>query len=483
MNTHKALLTALLVPLGAALAVVPGALAATAPGPTAAASSSAAAAAPVGREEAAVAPSRSPEAALGRVAHPLRTTEQRGGGLADLRPFGRMVGDARVVGLGEATHSSHEFLTVKHRLLRYLVEEKGFRAFALEAPWSTGLRLNAYLLDGEGDLKRIMDEEFRGTYRWWNNAEYRDLLQWIRAYNVGHPDDPVRFVGDDSGFAGAELYDEVSAYAAAARPELVPRLAELYRGLRPATDAETYVNDYLSKPMAERKELAERTGRAVELLKQRTGRAVELLKQRPSTGTGADAHAWAIQHATAIHQMATLFTFDWDDPRSVPDLMLYRDRIMAENIAWWQRQTGDKIMLAAHNGHIALKSYIPDAYPKVQGDFLRERLGNGYLSVGLTFDHGSFNAFGSDGAVHRFTVGPAAPGTAEHTLDRVRYRDFVVDLREAPAAARTWLAAPHTVKNIGATYPGIADAPQIRLSESYDVVIHLQQVESARMLN
>ncbi|MFI9115244.1 erythromycin esterase family protein [Streptomyces venezuelae] len=467
MNTHKVLIAALLVPLGATLPLAPAASAVTPPAPIAA-SASAFAAPPVGPEEAVAAAFRSPEAALGRVAHPLRTTEPRGG-LADLRPFGRMVGDARVVGLGEASHSSHEFFTVKHRILRYLVEEKGFRAFALEAPWSTGLRLDAYLVRGEGDLKQIMDEEFQGTYRWWNNAEYRNLFQWIRAYNVEHPKDPVRFVGDDGGFAGAELYDKVNAYAAAARPDLAPQLTELYRGLRPATDAETYVNDYLSKPMAERKELAERTGRAV-----------DLLKQRP--GTDADAHAWAVQHATAIHQMTTLFAFDWDDPQSIPDLMLYRDRIMAENVAWWQQQTGDKIMLAAHNGHIALKTYIPGAYPRVQGDFLRERLGGGYLSVGLTFDHGSFNAFGSDGGVHRFTVGPATTGTAEHTLDRVRYRDFVVDLRNAPAAARAWLAAPHTVKNIGATYPGIADAPQIRLSESYDVVIHLQRVEAARML-
>ncbi|KAA6215135.1 erythromycin esterase family protein [Streptomyces albofaciens JCM 4342] len=407
---------------------------------------------------------------MGRVAHPLRTTEPRGG-LADLRPFGRMVGDARVVGLGEATHSSHEFFTVKHRILRYLVEEKGFRAFALEAPWSTGLRLDAYLTHGKGNLKQIMDEEFQGDYRWWNNAEYRDLFRWMRAYNVKHPKDPVRFVGDDGGFAGAELYDKVNAYAAKARPELAPRLAELYRGLRPATDAETYVNDYLAKPLAERKKLAERTGRAV-----------DLLKQRPGTGADADAHAWALQHATAIHQMTTLYAFDLDDPQGATGAMRYRDRIMAENVAWWQQQTGDKILLAAHNGHIALKTYVPRTHPKAQGAFLREKLGGGYLSVGLTFDHGSFNASGQDGGVHRFTVGPAAPGTTEHTLDRVRYRDFVVDLRNTPAAARTWLTAPHTVKNIGATYPWSGNAPQIRLAETHDVVIHLHQVQAARLL-
>ncbi|KOG30800.1 MULTISPECIES: erythromycin esterase family protein [Streptomyces] len=469
MNTHKTLLAALLVPLGATLAIVPAASAATPPAPSTA-SVSADAAAPAGPEEAAAAVFRSPEAALGRVAHPLRSTEPRGG-LADLRPFGRMVGDARVVGLGEATHSSHEFFTVKHRILRYLVGEKGFRAFALEAPWSTGLRLDAYLLRGDGDLKQIMDEEFQGAYQWWNNAEYRDLLQWMRAYNVKHPKDPVHFVGDDGGFAGAELYDKVSAYAATARPELTPRLTELYRGLRPATDAETYVNDYLSKPMAERKELAERTGRAV-----------DLFKRRPGTGAGADAHAWAVQHATAIHQMTTLYAFDWDDPEGISDALLYRDQIMAENVTWWQQRTGDKIVLAAHNSHIALRTYAPATYPKVQGEFLRERLGGGYLSVGLTFDQGSFNAFGPDGGAHRFTVGPAAPGTAEHTLDRVRYRDFMMDLRNAPAPARAWLATPRTVKNIGATYPGIADAPQIRLAQSHDVVIHLQRVEAAHML-
>ncbi|MET9290635.1 erythromycin esterase family protein [Streptomyces sp. NPDC003077] len=469
MNTHKALLAALLVPLGATLAVAPAASAATPSAPPAA-SVSAGAAAPAGPEEAVAAAFRSPEAALGRVAHPLRTTEPRGG-LAELRPFGRMVGDARVVGLGEATHSSHEFFTVKHRVLRYLVEEKGFRAFALEAPWSTGLRLDAYLTSGKGDLKQIMDEEFQGTYRWWNNAEYRDLLQWMRAYNVKHPKDPVRFVGDDGAFAGAELYDKVSAYAAEARPELAPRLTELYRGLRPTTDAETYVNDYLAKPIAERKELAERTGRAV-----------DLLKQRPGRGADADAHAWALQHATAIHQMTTLFAFDLDDPQGATDAMRYRDRIMAENVAWWQQRTGDKILLAAHNSHIALKTYVPGTHPKVQGDFLREKLGGGYLSVGLTFDRGSFNAFGQDGGVHRFAVGPAAPGTTEHTLDRVRYRDFVVDLRNAPAAARAWLAAPRTVRNIGTAYPWSGDSPQIRLAETHDVVIHLQRVEAARLL-
>ncbi|MFJ2913562.1 hypothetical protein ACIO8F_30040 [Streptomyces sp. NPDC087228] len=82
--------------------------------------------------------------AIERAAHPLLSAEPTGG-FRDLRPFGRMVGNATVVGVGEATHSSHEFFSFKHRAFRYLVQEKGFRTFALEAPWSTGQRLNDYV--------------------------------------------------------------------------------------------------------------------------------------------------------------------------------------------------------------------------------------------------------------------------------------------------------------------------------------------------
>jgi erythromycin esterase len=122
-------------------------------------------------------------AALDRAAHPLRTVEP-GGDTRDLRPLDRMIGDARVVGLGEATHNSHDFFALKDRVFRHLVEKEGFRTFALEAPWSTGVRLDDYVVHGKGDPARIMREEFQRDYLWWNNAEYLKLLQWMRAYNV-----------------------------------------------------------------------------------------------------------------------------------------------------------------------------------------------------------------------------------------------------------------------------------------------------------
>jgi erythromycin esterase len=45
---------------------------------------------------------------------PLATTEP-GSGFADLEPLRKVIGDARIVSLGEATHGTREFFQLKHR--------------------------------------------------------------------------------------------------------------------------------------------------------------------------------------------------------------------------------------------------------------------------------------------------------------------------------------------------------------------------------
>src|SRR5512143_437572 len=40
----------------------------------------------------------------------------------DLMPLKQTVGDARIVALGEATHGTHEFFQMKHRMLQFLVQ-------------------------------------------------------------------------------------------------------------------------------------------------------------------------------------------------------------------------------------------------------------------------------------------------------------------------------------------------------------------------
>ena len=51
----------------------------------------------------------------------------------DLLPLKAMVGEARVVALGEATHGTSEFFTLKHRIIQFLAEEMDFTVFSIEA--------------------------------------------------------------------------------------------------------------------------------------------------------------------------------------------------------------------------------------------------------------------------------------------------------------------------------------------------------------
>ncbi|MDH6565708.1 erythromycin esterase-like protein [Streptomyces sp. SAI-117] len=408
--------------------------------------------------------------AVERGAHTLQGTDPEGG-LRDLRALGRMVRDSQVVGLGEATHGSRDFFRMKHRVFRYLVEEKGFRSFSLELPWSSGVRLNEYVLGGKGELRDIAREEFQGSYRIWNNQDYLDLVEWMRGYNLRHPDDPVQFMGDDMGYAGPELYERVTAYVARRYPRLLDRVTELYRGLAPATDAGTYGEEYFELPLAEREERAERTGKVYDLLR----------AQRPAPGTDEQEHGWTVQHARAIHQMARGMAFDFADEDQVAAMMKLRDQVMAENVAWWHRHTGDRILLSAHNTHVSYDSF--DArYPKTQGAFLRDALGKDYVSIGFSFYKGAFKAFGTEDNVMRtYRVGAAKPGSNEHTLDKAHQDDYILDLRTAPQPARAWLDQERGTWNIGAGWPDPTKYTTA-LGRAHDILVHLHDVEATTYL-
>src|SRR5262252_1718330 len=110
-------------------------------------------------------------------------TVEAGQGFADLKRLGPLIGDARIVSLGEATHGTREFFRLKHRLLEYLVAELEFTIFAIEANYSECLRINDYVLYGTGDPA----EALAGTRFWtWDTEEVLLLIAWMRSWNLNH---------------------------------------------------------------------------------------------------------------------------------------------------------------------------------------------------------------------------------------------------------------------------------------------------------
>src|SRR5215475_14760721 len=97
----------------------------------------------------------------------------------DLDPLTDRVRDAKVVALGSAVRQSHELLTLTHRVMRFLIDQHGFRSLALEGDEAASIDLDIYVRSGEGDPLVILTQ----ARPFWRFAEILDAVRWIRAHN------------------------------------------------------------------------------------------------------------------------------------------------------------------------------------------------------------------------------------------------------------------------------------------------------------
>src|SRR5437763_7736172 len=66
-----------------------------------------------------------------------------------------LVGDARFVLIGEASHGTHEFYRERARITKRLVTEKRFNAVAIEGDWPSAFRVNRYVRAASEDKTAI----------------------------------------------------------------------------------------------------------------------------------------------------------------------------------------------------------------------------------------------------------------------------------------------------------------------------------------
>ncbi len=116
-------------------------------------------------------------------------TVEAGHGFDDLAGLREIIGDARVVALGEGTHGTREFFQMKHRLIEFLATEMGFTIFSIEANMPEAYRLNDYVLGADGDPAELI----AGMCFWtWRTEEVLEMVQWMRRFN-GAGDHRIQF--------------------------------------------------------------------------------------------------------------------------------------------------------------------------------------------------------------------------------------------------------------------------------------------------
>jgi erythromycin esterase len=397
-------------------------------------------------------------------AKPLDTTDPAAP-LGDLRPLRRMVGDVVMVGLGESTHGAHEQFTLKHRIVRLLVEQLGFRSFAMEEDWATGIDLNRYVLTGQGDPAELV----KGMGAPWSTREVQAVLEWLHVWNTRHPD-KVQFVGTDVYDTHPSVYDAVSSYVQQATPERLAALEGHFQVIRPTRP--DWVAFFLTQ-VPDQHRYVEHAQQAYQL--------VAGIRH----AAGDRAHRLALQHARQIVAFYEYYTLGDPD---------YRDREIAHNLVWWRGYTGDKVVYWAANVHTANAPRLTATVPpdvlefKAAGAYLRERYGSRYRSIGVTFDHGAVNSgWGAPPfTISPFQVPPPPDGFTERPLGDVALPQYLLDLRTpAPLAVRSWLQGPAKIRVTGATYDPTNHAAHYMtggaLAEWFDLIVHRQAVTPSRL--
>lgn len=381
---------------------------------------------------------------------------------SDLAPFGAMLGNATLIGMGEGTHGTREFFDLKHRVFRYLVRQLGVTHFAIEGAWAEANELDHFVRTGDGDPTRLLSKLGFWT---WNTIEVRDLILWMREWNRTAPvDRQLRFLGFDMQ-AVALPADTVEAFVARALPAMRDSTAawlaclEPYRGRN--GQAPRPRSEYLAGSAVARAACRAALDRVADLVAGYRG---------PEP---AEVVARTQQSAQILRQ--------WERVAGEASPALAnarRDSSMAANVAWLvaQAPAGTRLMLWAHNEHVAVR----DGW---MGRSLRDRFGDAYRSVALLFGRGTFNAVQlPSGGLRTLNATNVPTGSLESFLGRTGVSTLMFDARRLLAAEAQVAAAfrgPLFMRSIGSVFDPQQELSFFTVRELPDHFDHVFFVNSA----
>ncbi|RZL36058.1 MAG: hypothetical protein EOP00_29825, partial [Pedobacter sp.] len=260
---------------------------------------------------------------------PLKTVKA-GNGFDDLKPLNEIIGEAKIVSLGESTHGSKEIFQMKHRIIEYLANEKGFDIFAIEAAMPESYKLNDYVIHGKGDPRALIS----GMYFWtWDTEEVLEMVLWMRKYNESGKG-KIQFTGYDMQSIDMALVN-LKDFSMKHDKDLLALLEKM-------TKLEDKTNQYMKeiKQFGYPKEsLPQYINLSNQIFKHISDNKSKYLKQ-----LSAYEYEWLKQNSMIIVQYSLSLSKENKG-------YIYRDQSMANNIKWIvDNNPKSKVIVWAHNG-------------------------------------------------------------------------------------------------------------------------------------
>ncbi len=365
---------------------------------------------------------------------PLRSVEP-GTRFDDLRPLEQLFAGVRVIGLGEATHGSHEIFALKHRLIEFLVARMGFTLVAMEGSVVVTETLNEYVA---GRLDRDIALAALKPGGWITDTqELVALLDWMRTHNASVPESRrVQLAGLDP---------QVNAAAIDFLRTLVPAAFQpLLEGMR--------AQDLNSIQFARTEVSQEMLHGLRRLLAYLVANEGDLVRR-----TSAAEYLRAVHSARLLLQFGEFNSSIPQGASLPPGEGGTRDQYMADHLlrALQSMPPETRAVVWAHNSHVAARQ--TGSFPPM-GGFLRGAFGAQYYALATTFDRGAFQAQVprvTPPEVREFTVPAAEKGSVDWFLARATDGVAIVDLRRDPPSDERitrWLQTPHPMHWVGAIF-------------------------------
>jgi erythromycin esterase len=383
---------------------------------------------------------------------------------SDLQFFKQVIGDRRLVELGESGHGVGEFDAAKVRLVKFFHEQMGFDVIAFESSIYECFAADVQAAQPDAAGPTIMARSIFGV--WWAK-ETLPLFDYLVASKT--TERPLILAGFDSQVS--------STRGVLGRPEFFHRVIA-------AIDA-----DYADQVQAyDRTFVSGMTGNSTNYARTYQRDIVDFYDQLASflkdhrealvKAFGTDPSPLIAERAArsmpAYVRQLVAFA---ERPNDLTDAGggAIRDAAMAENLSTLLREIypDKKILVWAHNFHLRHANGATSSQQKTMGSFTVAQFRDEVYTIGLYMNRGQ--AAYNDRSI--YAISPALQGSVEWVLFNVGPPALFVDfLYQTPENGNEWIFTPVSAREWGVS--SLVLTPR----DQYDGVLFIDQVKPPQYL-
>jgi erythromycin esterase len=364
-------------------------------------------------------------------AHPIRSLGAAD--FSDLRFFGPLLANKRIVQLGESGHGVAEFSMAKVRLIKYLHEELGYDVMAFESSTYECERAQKNVATyAPIELMRAC------IFGVWHSTEALPLFEYIK--QTQNTKRPLILAGFD---------EQTSSMTVKGRPgvfrSLVASLDSSYATRVYETDSTFLANRGAPYAATHQARLVAFYDSLATFL--RTNRRAIEAAHRDDPNVALVARQAAVSMTLFVRQLAAGVGGDGTE---------IRDRGMADNLEFLLNELypGRKVIVWGHNFHIQHRENTRNTAdttrrsPRTMGTWVAERHRRELYTIGLFMYRGS----AAQNDRRPYPIAPSQSGTFESILHRAPWRYSFVDFSQArPERGSDWMWKPVSGLSWGTT--------------------------------